>query len=64
MNFLRKKLAGTSIIASIFTIVLKLGAFFLTNSVGLLSDALESFVNLVAAIITFFHGAPAAQTAG
>jgi len=53
-EFSSEKLAGTSIIASIFTIVLKLGAFFLTNSVGLLSDALESFVNLVAAIITFF----------
>lgn len=48
------KLAGISITASLFTIVLKLCAFFLTNSVSLLSDALESFVNLLAATITFF----------
>jgi cation diffusion facilitator family transporter len=32
------------------TIALKLGAYFLTNSIGLLSDAMESGVNLVAAI--------------
>ncbi len=48
------KLAFISICASICTIVLKLSAFFLTNSVSLLSDALESFVNLLAATITFF----------
>jgi len=48
------KLAGVSITASLCTIVLKLGAFFLTNSVSLLSDAMESFVNLLAALITFF----------
>lgn len=46
------KLAGVSIGASVCTIFLKLGAFFLTNSVSLLSDAMESFVNLLAATIT------------
>lgn len=49
-----QKLAGVSIAASLFTITFKLIAFFLTNSVSLLSDALESFVNLIAATITFF----------
>jgi len=39
-----------SVIAAILTIVLKLNAYLLTNSVGFLSDALESGVNLVAAI--------------
>jgi cation diffusion facilitator family transporter len=39
-----------SIAAAIATIALKLFAYLLTNSVGLLSDALESGVNLVAAI--------------
>ncbi len=53
-RFSSDKLAGISIIASICTIVLKLFAFFFTNSVSLLSDALESFVNLLAAVITFF----------
>jgi cation diffusion facilitator family transporter len=48
------KLASVSIGASLCTIALKLIAFFLTNSVSLLSDALESFVNLIAATITFF----------
>lgn len=53
-NVSSAKLATVSVIASLFTIVLKLAAFFLTNSVSLLSDALESFVNLFAAAITFF----------
>jgi len=39
-----------SIGAAIATIALKLGAYLLTNSVGFLSDSLESGVNLVAAI--------------
>jgi len=40
-----------SIGAALLTIALKGGAYFLTGSVGLLSDAAESVVNLVAAII-------------
>ena len=40
-----------SIFAAITTIALKSYAYWLTNSVGLLSDALESVINLVAAII-------------
>jgi cation diffusion facilitator family transporter len=39
-----------SIAAALLTIALKLCAYFLTNSIGLLSDAMESGVNLVAAI--------------
>ncbi|MBD2177259.1 cation transporter [Pseudanabaena sp. FACHB-1998] len=42
--------AFISIGAAILTIALKLGAYLLTNSVGFLSDALESGVNLVAAM--------------
>ncbi|MBL8446859.1 MAG: cation transporter [Zoogloeaceae bacterium] len=38
-----------SIAAAIATIVLKMGAWWVTGSVGLLSDALESFVNLAGA---------------
>ncbi|WP_334880191.1 hypothetical protein [Nostoc sp.] len=41
--------AFLSIAAAIVTIVLKFGAYLLTGSVGLLSDAIESCVNLVAA---------------
>jgi cation diffusion facilitator family transporter len=43
--------AVMSIITSIFTIAVKFAAYFLTGSVGLLSDALESFVNLGAALV-------------
>lgn len=43
--------AWLSIAAAVVTIALKGGAAFLTGSVGLLSDALESVVNLVAAIV-------------
>jgi len=42
--------AWLSIIAAVATISLKAGAYLLTGSVGLLSDALESLVNLVAAL--------------
>ncbi len=43
--------AWLSIAAAITTISLKAGAYFLTGSVGLLSDAIESIVNLLAAIM-------------
>jgi len=43
--------AWLSIAAAVVTIVLKSAAYVLTGSVGLLSDALESTVNLAAAIV-------------
>jgi cation diffusion facilitator family transporter len=43
-----------SIGAALMTIGLKTGAYFLTGSVGLLSDALESGINLVAALAAFW----------
>jgi cation diffusion facilitator family transporter len=43
--------AWLSISAALITIVLKTIAYLLTDSVGLLSDAMESIVNLVGAII-------------
>jgi len=46
-----KRFAWLSIAAAILTIVLKAAAYFLTGSVGLLSDALESFVNLAGAVM-------------
>ena len=39
-----------SVAAAVVTIVLKMLAWWLTGSVGLLSDAMESFVNLAAAL--------------
>ena len=46
-----KKFIYLSILAAVLTIGLKAGAYVLTGSVGLLSDALESLVNLVAALM-------------
>jgi len=43
--------AWLSIAAALVTIGLKSGAYLLTGSVGLLSDALESLVNLVGAVM-------------
>lgn len=43
--------AWLSVAAAIATITLKAGAYFMTGSVGLLSDALESVVNLAGAVI-------------
>lgn len=43
--------AFLSVGAALLTIALKFGAYLLTGSVGLLSDAMESGVNLVAAIV-------------
>jgi divalent metal cation (Fe/Co/Zn/Cd) transporter len=45
------RFAWLSIAAAILTIGLKAIAYLLTGSVGLLSDALESFVNLVGAVM-------------
>jgi cation diffusion facilitator family transporter len=43
--------AWLSIAAAVVTISMKSSAYFLTGSVGLLSDALESMVNLAAAVV-------------
>lgn len=50
-NMSLSKYAWLSIAAAIATIFLKAEAYFLTGSVGLLSDALESFVNLAGAFM-------------
>lgn len=46
-----KRYAWLSIAAALATIVLKGAAWWMTGSVGLLSDALESFVNLAGALM-------------
>lgn len=52
-----------SIAAAIATIALKTGAWALTGSVGLLSDAAESVVNLVAAVVALIALKVAARPA-
>src|SRR5665648_5297 len=49
-----KKFIYLSIAAALATISLKLFAYFLTGSIGLFSDALESGVNLLAAVVALF----------
>jgi cation diffusion facilitator family transporter len=51
-----RRYAVLSIAAAVTTIGLKLGAYYLTGSVGLFSDAAESVVNLVAAVAAFSSG--------
>jgi cation diffusion facilitator family transporter len=55
------RFAWLSIAAAVVTIALKIGAWRLTGSVGLLSDAMESFVNLAAAVMTLAMIAIAAR---
>lgn len=57
------RFAWLSIIAAILTIALKTGAWAMTGSVGLLSDAAESTVNLVAAVVALIALKVAAQPA-
>ena len=45
-----KTLLWASVVVAIITITLKTLAWYITDSVGLLSDAMESFVNLASAI--------------
>jgi cation diffusion facilitator family transporter len=49
-----QRFAWLSIAAALATITLKMVAWWVTGSVGLLSDALESIVNLVAAAMTLW----------
>lgn len=55
--------AWLSIAAALATIFLKAAAWWLTGSVGLLSDALESFVNLAGALMALWMISLAAQPA-
>ena len=58
-----RKMAVLSIVTSIVTLVLKFGAYFLTGSVSLLSDALEALVNLAAGLVALGALTLAAQPA-
>lgn len=55
--------AWLSVVAAVVTIGMKGGAYVLTGSVGLLSDALESLVNLVAAVVALSALAVASRPA-
>ena len=50
MTMQAKTLLKLSVAAAVATIVMKTAAWWITDSVGLLSDAMESFVNLASAL--------------
>ncbi|MFA5241952.1 MAG: cation diffusion facilitator family transporter [Sulfuricella sp.] len=58
-----RKMALLSIVAAIVTLGLKFGAWFLTGSVSLFSDAVESVVNLAAGLMLFWMLTIAARPA-
>lgn len=57
------RFAWLSVAAAVATISLKLFAYFITGSVGLLSDAIESVVNLFGALIALWMLTLASQAA-
>ena len=50
----KRKVAFISVLAAIFLTSFKLGIGLWTNSLGILSEALHSGLDLVAAVITLF----------
>ena len=58
-----RRLMAVSIGVALLTIGLKMGAWWVTGSVGLLSDAMESFVNLAAAMFGLLMVTVAARPA-
>lgn len=58
-----RNMALLSIAASVVTLLLKFGAWFLTGSVSLFSDAAESLVNLTAGLMAFWMLTIAARPA-
>ena len=53
LAFAKNRILYLSIAAAIVTMAMKFAAYWITGSVGLLSDALESIVNLAAALVAF-----------
>jgi cation diffusion facilitator family transporter len=56
-------LLWTSVVVAVITIIMKTTAWYITDSVGLLSDAMESFVNLASAIFALLMVTVAQQPA-
>lgn len=49
-----KQAAGLAIFTAVLTLLLKFSAYFLTNSIGLLSDALETLINIGSGLMLFW----------
>jgi cation diffusion facilitator family transporter len=50
----KKNIALMAVLGGIVVLLIKLSAYFVSNSVALLSDALESIVNIAASGLMFF----------
>ena len=50
----KEKTAAISILSNTFLIITKLMAGLLSNSVSIISEAIHSFMDLLAALIAFF----------
>ena len=53
-NLIKQKVQGWIVSISFLILVSKFIAFYMTNSVGILTDAMESIVNVAAGLISFF----------
>ncbi|BEG99032.1 cation diffusion facilitator family transporter [Bacteroides sedimenti] len=53
-DLIKQKVQGWIVSMSLIILVGKFIAFYLTNSVGILTDAMESIVNVTAGLISFF----------
>ena len=53
-NFSTKHIQQIIVVAAIILFIIKIGAYYLTNSVAVLTDALESIVNVVASLIGLY----------
>lgn len=53
-NLLKQKIQRWIVTVSVLILVGKFIAFYITNSVGILTDAMESIVNVVAGFISLY----------
>lgn len=53
-DLIKQKVQGWIVSCSLLILIGKFIAFYLTNSVGILTDAMESIVNVIAGLISFF----------
>jgi cation diffusion facilitator family transporter len=53
-DLIKQKVQGWIVSFSLLILIGKFIAFYLTNSVGILTDAMESIVNVIAGLISFF----------
>ena len=59
----KRAVAGNSVLAAIAITTLKIAVGFTTGSLGILSEAAHSGLDLIAAIVTFFENSIAASDA-